>query len=317
MDTGELRERETWKRLAAHAATFDRPDRHLRHLVQDPRRLERFSATGAGLFLDLSRQRLDETALALLVDLARDRGVLDRMRRMADGAVVNTTEKRAALHMAARDLDGNTTGPSVAANRRDLERVRADCRRFVADVHAGRITGSTGHRFQDVVVVGIGGSYLGTEFVAEALQAHAGKGMRLHFLSNVDIHCFGRIADRIVPEKTLWVVISKSYTTAETMANAAQATAFMRAKGLDPGRHFVAVTAKGSPGDQQDQPLLSVFHMFDYIGGATVSPRPSAGCRWVCCWATRRSNASSKGPQRWTGTSCRRRRKTTCRFCRR
>ena len=100
-----------------------------------------------------------------------------------------------------------------------------------------------------VVVIGIGGSYLGTEFVAQALADYADQGIDLCFLSNVDIHAFGRLAARIDPATTLWVTISKSYTTAETMANAKQAEALVRTHGLDPADHFVTVTSKGSPGD--------------------------------------------------------------------
>ena len=267
MEKKELARLEIWKQLALHAAGFDAPERHLRHLTQDPQRLAHFSASGGGLFLDLSRQRLDHKAMELLVKLARQRDVMPKMRQMATGATVNTTENRSALHMAARDFSGSAIAVSGADVMPEIRRVRDEIRRFAADVHDGRVVGSTGKRFADVVVIGIGGSYLGTEFVAEALKADAVEGVRLHFLSNVDIHCFGRIADAIDPERTLWVVISKSFTTAETMANAAQASAYMQEKGLDPSRHTVAVTAKGSPGDDGRQPALAVFHMFDFIGG--------------------------------------------------
>jgi glucose-6-phosphate isomerase len=121
--------------------------------------------------------------------------------------------------------------------------------------------------FRHVVVIGIGGSYLGTEFVASALSFLADKNIEIMFLSNVDIHNFGKIASIIDVERTLWIVISKSYTTAETMANANQVRSFILEKGLDPAKHFVTVTSKGSPGDDPDNPVLSSFHMFDFIGG--------------------------------------------------
>jgi glucose-6-phosphate isomerase len=118
-----------------------------------------------------------------------------------------------------------------------------------------------------VVVIGIGGSYLGTEFVSTALAAFADRQISVHYLANVDVHNFGAVARAIDPAATLWVVISKSYTTAETSANAHLAEEFMRAQGIDPARHTVTVTAKGSPGDDPDRPVLQTFHMFDYIGG--------------------------------------------------
>jgi glucose-6-phosphate isomerase len=140
-------------------------------------------------------------------------------------------------------------------------------REFTDQVHQGHLRGSTGKPFKDIVVIGIGGSYLGTAFVSEALHAWADHGLSLRFLSNVDIHDFGRIVSEIDVERTLWVVISKSYTTAETLANTNQVKAYLHANGLDPGQHLVTVTSKGSPGDSQDEPVLEAFHMFDFIGG--------------------------------------------------
>ena len=135
-------------------------------------------------------------------------------------------------------------------------------------MHQGEILGSTGQPFRHVVVVGIGGSYLGTQFVANALEAFADKGVSLEFLANVDIHNFGRIWSRIEPEQTLWVIISKSYTTAETMANEDLIRRHMDGNGLDPSAaHLVTVTSKGSPGDRGDGRGLAAFHMFDFIGG--------------------------------------------------
>ncbi|MBU1161496.1 MAG: glucose-6-phosphate isomerase, partial [Proteobacteria bacterium] len=142
-----------------------------------------------------------------------------------------------------------------------------DIKTFVSTIHEGKIAGSTGKPFNTVVVIGIGGSYLGTEFVANALHALGDKNMKMMFLSNVDIHNFGKIASVIDVERTLWIVISKSYTTAETMANVNQVRAFIKEKGLDPAKHFVTVTSKGSPGDDSANPVLSSFHMFDFIGG--------------------------------------------------
>ena len=149
----------------------------------------------------------------------------------------------------------------------EIETVRDKIRRFSEAVHRGKITGSTGKTFRHVVVVGIGGSYLGTEFVATALEAFADRQLTLSFLANVDIHNFARIWQLIDPERTLWVVISKSYTTVETMANVDLICRYMKKTGLDPSRHTVTVTSKGSPGDQGDGTCLEAFHMFDFIGG--------------------------------------------------
>ena len=256
-----------WARLKTLADDMQRPEQHLRHLVAAPRRLEEFSLSGGGLFFDYSRQRVTPAVVKALLSLAAERDLLARFESMCRGEIVNVTEQRAALHTAARCLEDRPVHLQGTDIMPEIRAVREKIRRFAGDVHAGRLTGSTGRPFTDIVVVGIGGSYLGTEFVAHALAEDGLAGMRLHFLANVDVHNFGRVAARVDPEATLWVVISKSYTTTETMANASQAEQFMRDRGLDPARHTVTVTAKGSPGDDPSRPVLAAFHMFDYIGG--------------------------------------------------
>lgn len=256
-----------YKILQQRAREMAAPQMHLKHLIDLSGRLETFSGRGGGLFLDYSRQRLDQPTLDTLLNAAGELDLLNRFNRMCLGEKINTTEKRAVLHTAARSFDSNAVMVDGEDAVKALALVRKQINTFADKVHRGEITGSTGKPFTDVVVVGIGGSYLGTEFVSTALAAVADKGIRLHYLANVDIHNFGAVADTIDPEATLWVIISKSYTTAETMANAHLAEEFMRSRGLDPTKHTVAVTSKGSPGDDPANPLLAVFHMFDFIGG--------------------------------------------------
>lgn len=256
-----------WMNLRQHATTMQDAQKHLRHLLEDPERLSSFSLTGGGLFMDYSRQRVDRRTMAQLYQLAKKPRILDRFKEMVTGARVNVSEKRAALHTAARNLSEMPVIVDQVDIMPAIQSVREDIRLFSQQIHDGALVGSTGKRFRHVVVVGIGGSYLGTEFVATALEAHADKGIQLHFLANVDIHNFGRIVNVIDPAATLWIVISKSYTTAETMANAALVTAHLASGGLDPSRHMIAVTSKGSPGDRTDSGLLQAFHMFDFIGG--------------------------------------------------
>lgn len=256
-----------WEALVARAQAFENPDKHLKHLVAQPERLTAFSLSAAGLFYDFSRQRIDVQALAQLHALAGETGACDRFRAMLQGDIVNRSENRAALHTACRDLSREPIMLNGTDIKPDLHTVNRQVARFADDIHTGRMTGSTGRPFRHVVVIGIGGSYLGTQFIANALHHRAEKGLLLHFLSNVDSHNFGEIATAIDPETTLWVVISKSYTTAETLANTRQAYAFMESHGLDPSRHVVTVTSKGSPGDDPHNPVLATFHMFDFIGG--------------------------------------------------
>ena len=267
MDPLSLNRMPQWQPLKEAANRINRPENHLKHLIETKGRINMFSVKGGGLFYDFSRQRVDNEVMSLLFDLAQARDLKRKIKAMADGEIVNVTENRAALHTATRDfsrkeilVNGRNIVPEIN-EQRDL------MKRFSEQIRSGSVTGSTGKPFKNIVVTGIGGSYLGTQFVSTALSAYAEKNIELYYLSNVDIHHFGQIVSHIDPEQTLWIIISKSYTTPETLANTAQAYAYIQSKGLDPSKHIVTVTAKGSPGDNPGNPVLQSFNMFDYIGG--------------------------------------------------
>ncbi|MBU4185933.1 MAG: glucose-6-phosphate isomerase [Proteobacteria bacterium] len=256
-----------WKSLKKHAENFSSPEKHLKYLIKENDRLEKFSLKHKHIFYDFSRQRVDEKAMSLLFELAEARQLKEQFISMMNGEKVNVSENRAALHTASRNFSGNSIFTDEKDVMPEIIKIRENIREFASEVHNGKIKGSTGRPFKHVVVIGIGGSYLGTEFVSRALEAFADKDIGIHFLSNVDIHNFGNIVSKIDPETTLWIVISKSYTTAETTANTNLAVSFMKEKGLDPSKHLVTVTSKGSPGDDPANPVLASFHMFDFIGG--------------------------------------------------
>ncbi len=265
--TQKLKDNPVWKKLLQHAEVLKRPEMHLKHLLAQHERLEKFSLKAGGMLYDYSCQRLDENAMDLLFQLAEDRKLKQQFNAMMAGEQVNTTEHRAALHTASRNFSNNSIFVDGKDVMPEIRKVINNIRLFASNVHQRKITGSTGKPFTHVVVIGIGGSYLGTEFVAHALHALAVKNIEIMFLSNVDIDNFGKIASAVNPETTLWIAVSKSYTTAETMANVRQVYAFLTDKGLDPAKHFVTITSKGSPGDDPKNPVLSAFHMFDFIGG--------------------------------------------------
>ena len=256
-----------YDRLCDHARQINADECHLKYLIKADQRLSEFSAAGGGIFFDFSRQRVDATTMKLLFALAESARIMDRFADMATGKKVNVTENRAALHMAARSFSNEPIKVDGRDLKPEIQRVLQKIRTFSEKVHLREVTGSNGQAFRHVVVVGIGGSYLGTEFVARALEAFADKGNSLHFLANVDVHNFASIWSRIEPAQTLWIIISKSYTTVETMANADLIRRYVEANGLDPTRHLVTVTSKGSPGDQGSGQGLAAFHMFDFIGG--------------------------------------------------
>jgi glucose-6-phosphate isomerase len=253
--------------LQNQASRFDTPAYHLRQMMKAPGRLEQFSLAMPGLFFDFSRQRLDRTVMQTLGDLAQETKARHMFSKMAAGDRVNTTENRAALHTAARGFSNPGPRPKDPEILPQIQAVAQKIRTFSKDICNGRITGTLGQAFTDAVVVGIGGSYLGCECVYTALKATHYPKINLHFLSNVDIDNFGQVTANINPDTCLWIIVSKSYTTTETLANLAQVRAYLEKHGLLPRDHLVTVTAKDSPGDDPANPVLASFYMFDFIGG--------------------------------------------------
>jgi glucose-6-phosphate isomerase len=253
--------------LIEHVRTMNTPAMHLKNLLEDKERLASFSQSGAGLFFDYSHQRLTDETCDLFQKVEKQLDLQQRFDQMCQGAKINVTEQRAVLHTATRRFDDQPVNVDQQNVLPDIQRVWKEVKHFSRRVHKAEIKGSTGRRFQHIVVVGIGGSCLGTEFVSTALAAYADKDIQLHYLANVDVHNFGAVIEAIDAPSTLWIIISKSYTTAETMANTRQVETYMRRQGLDPTCHMVTVTAKGSPGDDPANPVLKSFHMFDFIGG--------------------------------------------------
>ena len=240
---------------------------HLAGLLKDKARFSNYSLKIPGFLFDFSRQRLTDDTLGILFELARKSHVMDRFKSMIEGEIINTTEKRAALHTAMRDFSGRpifVDGKNVIPQ---IQKVRDNLKVFSEKMRSGEVLGTTGKPLDQVVVVGIGGSYLGTECVANALSSYATHKNSLHFLSNVDPADFARVIDSIDPEKTLWVIVSKSYTTRETLANENLVRWFLKQNSLDPSRHMATVTSMGSPGDNPENPVVESFHMFDFIGG--------------------------------------------------
>lgn len=270
-DSAPITRTAPWARLAARAG--DPAANAIRaRLAADPNRFARLARTGAGLLLDLSRTALDAALLDDLLALADAADLRAFLRRMAGGAWVNATERRAALHIAlraprsagyrARTPDGweDASGTIHA----ELDRM-AD---FVTAVHTGRITAANGAPFANALSLGIGGSDLGPAMVAEAL-AHTGARLDARFVGNVDGHALVPVLDRLDPARTLVLIASKSFSTQETMANAAVAREWLAAKlGEDRiGAHLAALStnlaATSAFGIARDR----VFGFKDWVGG--------------------------------------------------
>jgi glucose-6-phosphate isomerase len=239
------------------------------HFAADPRRFAHFSREASGLLLDFSRQRLDAAALEGLIALAASRGLAARRDALLAGEPVNETEQRAALHTLLRVPEGEAVPSALAPLHAEVLAVRAQCRRFVAAVHAGRLTGSTGGRFTDVVNVGIGGSDLGPAMATRALAPYDAGLLRCHFVSNVDGTQFADLAPALDPAHTLVIVCSKTFTTQETLANANRIREWLVATLGEAAvpRHFAAVSTNQPAMDAFGIGNEARFTMWDWVGG--------------------------------------------------
>ena len=253
--------------LAAMATAARR--RGIRALfADDPARFSAFSARFGDYLLDFSKTAIDAPALAALLDLAERRHVPARRDAMFSGARINTTENRSVLHVALRAepkdgfrADGDPVGGAV-------EDVLKAMTRFAESVRNGSATGATGETITDVVNIGIGGSDLGPAMATRALAPYH-DGPRLHFVSNVDGAHIADTLQTLDPAKTLVIVASKTFTTIETMTNAATArTWLVSGLGEDAvASHFAAVSTALDKVSEFGIPRDRIFGFWDWVGG--------------------------------------------------
>jgi len=254
--------------LSSHRAQLDRL-RTQDLFARDPRRFERFSLRLDDFLFDFSKHKADARTIELLVALARAARVEQRRAALFAGEKVNLTEHRPALHMALRNLDG---GPILVDGRDvmpDVRAVRERVAAFAEAVRSGAIRGARGDAMTDIVNIGIGGSDLGPAMAARALSPYCAPHLRLHFVSNVDGADLADTLKGLDPAKTLFIVSSKTFTTQETMANAASARKFV-ADALGEAAvadHFAAVSTRldkvAEFGIRPDR----VFGFWDWVGG--------------------------------------------------
>jgi glucose-6-phosphate isomerase len=254
--------------LETHA--IEAEDWQMRSLfAADPQRFERMSVEAAGLFLDYSKNRLDGRTLELLAALARERGVEQQRDAMFAGAKINNTENRAVLHTALRAprdaklvVDGQDVIGDVHAV---LDRVKA----FTDKVRSGEWLGHTGKPITDIVNIGIGGSDLGPKMVCLALRQFAHPRLAMHFVSNVDGHDMDAALAKVDPETTLFIVASKTFTTAETMMNAQSARKWFLAGAPEEAlpKHFVAVSTNTEAVTSFGIDPANMFPFWDWVGG--------------------------------------------------
>jgi len=259
----------SWQALITHHAQIR--DLHLCDLfADDPGRAERFSAEGAGIFVDYSKNRITDETLRLLLRLAEERGVMKRRDAMFAGEKINTTERRAALHVALRAPLGTRIETDDADVVPAVHQVLDAMAAFATHLRSGAVVGHTGKRIRNVVNIGIGGSYLGPEMSYRALRPFTDRSIAFRFVANVDGADFTEATHDLDPAETLFIVSSKTFKTLETMTNAATARAWLVQK-LGPevavAKHFAAVSTNISGASEFGIDACNIFRFWDWVGG--------------------------------------------------
>ncbi|HVJ09407.1 MAG TPA: glucose-6-phosphate isomerase [Acidisarcina sp.] len=264
-----LSERPAWKKLGTHYEELQYV--HLRQLfANDPKRGERLTLEAAGIFLDYSKNRITDQTLKLLVQLAEQSGLRDRIDAMFSGQKINVTENRAVLHVALRAprgtsilVDGQDVVPGV---HEVLDRMAA----FSDRVRSGAWLGHTGKKIRNIINIGIGGSDLGPVMAYEALKHYSQRDLNFRFVSNVDGTDFAEAVQDLDPSESLFIVSSKTFTTLETMTNAHTARAWLLAGLGDEkaiARHFVAVSTNAKAVSEFGIDTANMFGFWDWVGG--------------------------------------------------
>lgn len=260
---------DSWRALAAHRQELQ--DFRMRQaFIDDPERFKRFSFSACGLFLDFSKNLIRQDTIDLLVKLAEEARLSDAIRAMFDGEAINASERRPVLHTALRRPIGDKVLVDGVDVMPEVHRVLHQMTELVGYVHNGLWRGYTEKPITDVVNIGIGGSFLGPQLVSEALLPFAQKGVRCHYLANIDGSEFHELASRLNAETTLFIVSSKSFGTLETLKNAQAARAWYLAQGgteEELYRHFIAVSSNKEAAIAFGIREENIFPMWDWVGG--------------------------------------------------
>lgn len=244
---------------------------HMRELFEaDPQRAEKYTTSACGFTLDYSKNRIDDSVLSALFDLAKEHNLEQKRDAMFAGKIINSTEQRAVLHTALRRSAGDSVlvdGNNVVAEVHEtLNKIKS----FVSEVHSGERKGYTNKTFTDVVAIGIGGSFLGPKIVTEALKPYQQKEIKVHFVANVDGHHIVDVLAKLNAETTLVVMSSKSFTTQETLKNTETAREWFYSQGgtfADVAKHFMCVSSNIAKATEFGIAEENIFPMWDWVGG--------------------------------------------------
>jgi glucose-6-phosphate isomerase len=258
-----------WRRLQDVEADL-RKHRTIDLFASDPQRAERYSLEAAGLYLDYSKNKVSGDAMTALLDLARAADLSGAIRRMLAGENINVTEDRAVLHVALRDFSGRPYVVDGVDVTPVIARERGGMKSFADRYQRGELRGFSGEPIDTIVNIGIGGSDLGPLMAVEALRPFWLKGKRAFFVSNVDGQHLADTVSGLDPSRTLFIVASKTFTTQETMTNAASARSWFLAQGGDEAdipKHFVALSTNETEVRNFGIAPENMFAFWDWVGG--------------------------------------------------
>lgn len=269
MPIAPLRRRPAYVDLVEHHAEIE--GHHLRDFFTgELDRGELFSAEGAGLYLDYSKNRITEQTIDLLIELAAQSGLEERMDMMFGGEPINVSENRSVLHVALRQPRGTTLMVDGVDVVEQVHEVLDRMGEFATKIRSGAWKGHSGKPIRNIVNIGIGGSDLGPVMAYEALRHYTERGLTFRFISNVDSTDFVEATRDLSAEETLFIVSSKTFTTLETLANATSAREWILDQFGDTSaiaKHFVAVSTNAERVSEFGIDTANIFGFWDWVGG--------------------------------------------------
>src|SRR5574339_396989 len=258
-----------WRSLQEHFSEMK--NIHMRELLQqDADRFSRYSISSRDIVFDYSKNIINDTTIQLLLQLANECRLKDGIDSMFNGEKINETEGRAVLHTALRNLSGEPVFAEGVDIMPDVRKVLKQMKDFCNRIHDGRRRGYTGKRIKYIVNIGIGGSDLGPLMVTEALKPYWLEDIQTYFVSNVDGTHIAETLKKVKPERTLFLVASKTFTTQETMTNAHTARDWFLKKAKDEkhiARHFVALSTNEKEVVKFGIDKENMFGFWDWVGG--------------------------------------------------
>ena len=257
-----------WKKLAMHYRFFKNTE--MKDLfAYDAKRGSKYSVSLSSLYLDYSKNRFNEKTMQYLLELAKEVDLHDKIEAMFSGEKINTTENRAVLHTALRNRENSPVYVDGKDVMPDINQVLAKIKKFVNEVRYGEFKGATGKKLTNIVNIGIGGSDLGPAMATTALKEYWAKDMKCYFISNIDGSACDDVLSKVDPETTLFIVVSKTFTTIETLTNAKTCRKWLvDALGeYAVSKHFIAVSTNAEEVAKFGINTENMFGFWDFVGG--------------------------------------------------